>query len=125
MVVTAGPILRSPHATIKAGCLDDGRVCVAGGLRYVLGGRGAGGGRQVLHRRHAAARVLSQHRLFPGYPAGLRHVGRTGNRSEARPPVTERAHDHLQSGLALDDMATAPIIYRRAVERGMGTWLPL
>ena len=28
-------------------------------------------------------------------------------------------------GLALDDMATAPIVYRRAVEKGMGTWLPL
>ena len=28
-------------------------------------------------------------------------------------------------GLALDDIATAPIIYRRAVARGMGTWLPL
>ena len=28
-------------------------------------------------------------------------------------------------GLALDDMATAPIVYRRALERGVGTWLPL
>jgi len=28
-------------------------------------------------------------------------------------------------GLALDDMATAPIVYRRAIERGVGTWLPL
>jgi ornithine cyclodeaminase/alanine dehydrogenase-like protein (mu-crystallin family) len=28
-------------------------------------------------------------------------------------------------GLALDDMATAPIVYKRAVERGIGVWLPL
>jgi ornithine cyclodeaminase/alanine dehydrogenase-like protein (mu-crystallin family) len=28
-------------------------------------------------------------------------------------------------GLALDDMAVAPLLYRRAVERGIGTWLPL
>jgi ornithine cyclodeaminase/alanine dehydrogenase-like protein (mu-crystallin family) len=28
-------------------------------------------------------------------------------------------------GLALDDMATAPIVYRRAVERKIGRWLPL
>ena len=28
-------------------------------------------------------------------------------------------------GLAMDDMATAPIVYRRAIERGLGTWLPL
>jgi ornithine cyclodeaminase/alanine dehydrogenase len=28
-------------------------------------------------------------------------------------------------GLALDDMAVAPTIYQRAVELGIGTWLPL
>ena len=28
-------------------------------------------------------------------------------------------------GLALDDMATAPIVYKRAMERGIGRWLPL
>jgi ornithine cyclodeaminase/alanine dehydrogenase-like protein (mu-crystallin family) len=28
-------------------------------------------------------------------------------------------------GLALDDMATAPMVYRRAMERGMGVWLEL
>jgi ornithine cyclodeaminase/alanine dehydrogenase len=28
-------------------------------------------------------------------------------------------------GLAMDDMAVAPLIYRQAVEKGMGTWLPL
>ena len=28
-------------------------------------------------------------------------------------------------GLALDDMATAPLIHRLALEKGVGTWLPL
>ena len=28
-------------------------------------------------------------------------------------------------GLAIDDMATAPIVYRRAIENKIGTWLPL
>ena len=28
-------------------------------------------------------------------------------------------------GLAMDDMAVAPLAYRRAVELGLGTWLPL
>ena len=31
----------------------------------------------------------------------------------------------MNLGLALDDMAVAPEIYRRAVERGVGTWLEL
>jgi ornithine cyclodeaminase/alanine dehydrogenase-like protein (mu-crystallin family) len=28
-------------------------------------------------------------------------------------------------GLALDDIAVAPLIYQRALEKGIGTWLPL
>ena len=28
-------------------------------------------------------------------------------------------------GLALDDIATAPIVYQRALDKGLGTWLPL
>ena len=28
-------------------------------------------------------------------------------------------------GLATDDMATARLIYQRAVEKGIGTWFPL
>ena len=31
----------------------------------------------------------------------------------------------MNLGLALDDMAVAPEIYRRAKERGIGTWLAL
>ena len=28
-------------------------------------------------------------------------------------------------GLALDDMAVAPLLYQQAKEKGIGTWLPL
>jgi ornithine cyclodeaminase/alanine dehydrogenase-like protein (mu-crystallin family) len=28
-------------------------------------------------------------------------------------------------GIALDDMAAGPLVYRRAIEKGLGTWLPL
>jgi ornithine cyclodeaminase/alanine dehydrogenase-like protein (mu-crystallin family) len=31
----------------------------------------------------------------------------------------------INLGLALDDMAVAPEIYRRAKQRGIGAWLPL
>jgi ornithine cyclodeaminase/alanine dehydrogenase-like protein (mu-crystallin family) len=31
----------------------------------------------------------------------------------------------INLGLALDDMAVAPEVYRRAKERGLGTWLSL
>jgi len=28
-------------------------------------------------------------------------------------------------GLAIDDLATAPLVYKRAVKKGLGTWLPM
>ncbi|MHA2079010.1 MAG: hypothetical protein ACW99X_15570 [Candidatus Thorarchaeota archaeon] len=28
-------------------------------------------------------------------------------------------------GLAMDDMAVAPLVYQRAIEKRIGTWLPL
>ena len=31
----------------------------------------------------------------------------------------------INLGLAMDDMAIAPEIYRRARDKGLGTWLPL
>ena len=31
----------------------------------------------------------------------------------------------MNLGLALDDMAVAPEVLRRATEQGLGTWLPL
>jgi ornithine cyclodeaminase/alanine dehydrogenase-like protein (mu-crystallin family) len=43
-------------------------------------------------------------------------------------PGREREEERtlaMNLGLALDDMAVAPAIYRRAKERGIGTWLPL
>lgn len=43
-------------------------------------------------------------------------------------PGRERAGERtlaVNLGLALEDMAVAPEIFRRARERGLGTWLPL
>jgi ornithine cyclodeaminase/alanine dehydrogenase-like protein (mu-crystallin family) len=42
--------------------------------------------------------------------------------------IPGRENDHqvisaINIGLALEDMAVAPIVYRKAVERGIGVWL--
>ncbi|MCX6986425.1 MAG: hypothetical protein NT118_17010 [Lentisphaerae bacterium] len=45
-----------------------------------------------------------------------------------RKPGREKANERticINLGIALDDMATAILIYRKAVELGMGTVLPL
>ena len=43
-------------------------------------------------------------------------------------PGRERADERtlaVNLGLALDDMAVAPEVFRLAVAKGLGTWLPL
>ena len=43
-------------------------------------------------------------------------------------PGRERADERtlaVNLGLALDDMAVAPEVYRLARQKGLGTWLPL
>ena len=47
--------------------------------------------------------------------------------TEQKPGRESRAERTMACnlGLAMDDMAVAPLIYKRAVEKGVGTWLPL
>jgi ornithine cyclodeaminase/alanine dehydrogenase-like protein (mu-crystallin family) len=43
-------------------------------------------------------------------------------------PGRETAEERTMTanlGLALDDMAVAPLLYEHAIEEGVGTWLPL
>ncbi|MHB2017372.1 MAG: hypothetical protein ACYCW6_10545 [Candidatus Xenobia bacterium] len=45
-----------------------------------------------------------------------------------RKPGRERADERTMAinlGPALEDMAVAPIVYRRALDLGIGTWLDL
>jgi ornithine cyclodeaminase/alanine dehydrogenase-like protein (mu-crystallin family) len=125
MVVTAGPILLTPHATIQAGWLDEGAF--ASLVDY-----------DSYWSRAALKEVDKfctddvpqlEHYCSLGYfqdiPLVYATVGElvTGQKPGRQSPQERTITCNL--GLALDDMATAPIIYRRAVERGMGTWLPL
>ena len=119
MVVTAGFIRKVPHTTIKPGWPDTGAF--ASLVDYDSYWAGAAMKEAASSdRRLATAPVLSQHRSLPGYPTGIRQLGElvTG-RKPGRQSPTERTMT-CNLGLALDDMATAPIIYRRVVDAGWG-----
>ena len=125
MVVTAGPILRTPHATIQAGWLEPGAF--ASLVDYDS------------YWSRAALKEADkfctddvpqlEHYRSIGYFQGIPPVYATvGELVTGQKPGRQSARERTITcnlGLALDDMATAPIIYRRAVERGMGAWLPL
>lgn len=125
LVVTAGPILKPPHGSIKAGWLREGAF--ASLVDY-----------DSYWHPDALAEVDKfctddvpqfEHYRSLGYlqhtPPIYATVGElVARRKSGRETARERTMT-CNLGLALDDMATAPLVYRRAVEKGLGTWLDL
>lgn len=125
LVVTAGPILKIPHATIQAGWLDEGAFASLVDFDSYW---------------HPAALHEADKFCTDDVPQ-LEHYRRLGYFQDIPPiyadlgelvagkkPGRQTAEERTLAcnlGLALDDMAVAPTLYRRAVERGLGTWLPL
>jgi ornithine cyclodeaminase/alanine dehydrogenase-like protein (mu-crystallin family) len=125
MVVTAGPILRTPHATIQPGWLQEGAFASLIDFDSYWSGAALQQADkfctddipQLEHYRH-----IGYFQEIPPIYAGL------GELVTGAKPGRENSRERTMAcnlGLALDDMATAPIVYRRALERGVGTWLPL
>jgi ornithine cyclodeaminase/alanine dehydrogenase-like protein (mu-crystallin family) len=51
-----------------------------------------------------------------------------GELATGRKPGRETPQERTMTanlGLAMDDMAVAPLLYQKALEREIGTWLPL
>jgi ornithine cyclodeaminase/alanine dehydrogenase len=125
IVVTAGPILHTPHGTIQAGWLAEGAFASA--VDY-----------DTYWDRAALAEVDKfctddtpqlEHYRSLGYFQGIPPIYATvGELVAGKKPGRETERERTMTcnlGLALDDMATAPLVYQRAVEKGIGTWLEL
>jgi ornithine cyclodeaminase/alanine dehydrogenase-like protein (mu-crystallin family) len=125
LVVTAGPILHTPHATIQPGWFEEGTFAslvdfdsywhpdaMREADKFCTD--------DVPQLEHY--REVGYFQDIPPIHADL------GELVTGRKPGRETDGERTMAcnlGLALDDMATAPLIYRRARERGIGTWLPL
>lgn len=125
LVVTAGPILRTPHATIKAGWLDAGAFA---SLVDYDSYWDAGALQEADKFCTDDVPQLEYYRGL-GYFQGIPPVHATlGELVTGAKPGRQSAAERTIAcnlGLALGDMATAPLVYRRAVERGLGVRLPL
>jgi ornithine cyclodeaminase/alanine dehydrogenase len=125
MVVTAGPILRVPHATIQAGWLEAGSFASLVDFDSYWSGAAL---QQVDKFCTDDVPQLEHYRglgYFRDIPPVYASLGElVTSRKAGRETLLERTMT-CNLGLALDDMATAPIVYRRAVEQGLGAWLPL
>ena len=125
IVVTAGPILKKPHQTIQAGWLEEGAFAslvdfdsywhpeaMKQASKFCTDDT-----EQLLHYRQ-----VGYFQDIPPIHADL------GELVAGRKPGRQRPEERTMTanlGLAIDDMAVAPILYRRALEKGIGTKLPL
>jgi ornithine cyclodeaminase/alanine dehydrogenase-like protein (mu-crystallin family) len=125
MVVTAGPILRKPHATIQRGWLREGAFASLVDFDSYFHS-------SALHEADKFCTddvsQLQHYRdlgYFQDIPAIHADLGElvTGRKVGREKPEERTMACNL--GLALDDIAVAPLIYDRALEKGIGTWLPL
>jgi ornithine cyclodeaminase/alanine dehydrogenase-like protein (mu-crystallin family) len=125
LVVTAGPTVRPPHATIKAGWLSPGAF--ASMVDYdSYWDRAALREADKLTTDDVAQ--LEDHKklgYFLDFPPVYAELGElVAGLKRGRESPRER-NIACNLGLAIDDMAVAPLVYEEARRRGIGTWLPL
>jgi len=125
LVVTSGPILKQPSPAIEAGWLAPGAFASAVDFdSYFQGAALAEADRLVTDDRAQMEyyRSIGYFEHTPPVDAELAEIV-CGTR-----PGRERDDERaiaVNLGIALDDMATAILVYRRALESGIGTRLSL
>ena len=125
IVITAGPILKNPHRTIQAGWLDEGAFASLVDFDSYWHPDAMHEAAKFCTDDRAQMSYYQDHGYFQDIPTVHADLGElaTGQRPGRETPAERIVAANL--GLALDDMAVAPLIYRKAAEKGIGTWLPL
>jgi ornithine cyclodeaminase/alanine dehydrogenase len=125
IVVTAGPILKTPHATIKRSWLGKGAFASLVDFDSYWD-RGA-----LREADKFCTDDIPQLEYYQslGYFQDIPPIyADLGELVAGRKPGRETPGERTIAcnlGLALDDMAAAPLVYELALKRGAGTWLPL
>jgi ornithine cyclodeaminase/alanine dehydrogenase len=125
IVVTAGPILKKPHATIQAGWLDEGAFASLVDFDSYWHPEAMAQAAKFCTDDTPQLRQYQQMGYFRQIPEIHADLGElvSGQKSGRQAPAERTMTANL--GLAIDDMAVAPLLYQRALERGIGTWLDL
>ena len=125
VVVTAGPILRVPHATIKAGWLTPGAFASAVDFDSYWSDDALAEIDLFTTDDVPQLEHFREMGYFQGIPPIAADLG--GLVTGSHPGRTSSGQRTMACnlGLALDDIAVAPLVLRAAVERGIGTVLAL
>ena len=125
IVVTAGPMMKTPHATIQSGWLDEGAFASLVDYDSYWQPAAMHEAARFCTDDTAQFRAAQKSGYFKDIPELHADLGElvTGQKPGRETPAERTMTANL--GLALDDMAVAPLLYQKAVEKGIGTWLPL
>jgi len=125
LVVTSGPILKHPAPAIRKDWLREGAFASAVDFDSYWTSEALAQVDRVATDDHAQFRYYRELGYLRETPEPYADLGElvTGVRPGRQSP-TERTLA-MNLGLALEDMAVAPEVLRRATAAGLGTWLPL
>ncbi len=125
IVATAGPILKVPHATIQADWLDEGAFASLVDYDSYWSREALAQAAKFCTDDIPQLKLYQSMGYFQNIPPIHADLGElvTGKK-KGRENSKERTMT-ANLGLAIDDMAVAPLIFARAKEKGIGTWLPL
>ena len=125
IVVTAGPIFKTPHRTIEAGWLEEGAF--ASMVDYDSYWHPAAMNESSKFCTDDIPQLRNHQQM--GYFKDIPRIhADLGELVCGHKPGRHTAREKTMAanlGLAIEDMAVAPLIYRRASERGIGTLLDL
>ena len=125
LVVTSGPILKNPDPIIEAGWLAEGSFASPVDFDSYWKGEAFSQADKLATDDIDQMRYYRDAGYFKDTPQAYADLGEivTGKKP-GRENDNERTIS-INLGLALDDMATAILIYRKAIKMGIGTLLPL
>jgi len=125
IVVTSGPILKQPTPTIEAGWLKPGAFGSAVDFDSYWQPAALSELDHLSTDDHAQFHYYRSVGYFQHTPDPQSDLGEiVAGRKPGRQRPDERTLA-MNLGLAIDDMAVAPEVYRRARDRGIGTRVPL
>lgn len=125
LIVTAGPILREPHAAIQRGWMDRGAFASLVDYDSYWHGQALQECDKFCTDDTAQFERYRSLGYFRHAPSVYADLGQLAAGKKAGRETPEERTMACNLGLALDDMATAIVIYQRAIERKIGAWLSL
>jgi ornithine cyclodeaminase/alanine dehydrogenase len=125
LVVTSGPILKNPDPAIPAGWLKPGSFACPLDFDSYWTGEAMGEVDRFATDDHGQLQYYRSIGYFGDTPEPYADLGEiVAGKKVGRESAEERSMS-VNLGLAIEDVASARIIYRKALEEGVGTDLPL